>query len=196
MKMEFLRRYKHLLNYNPTSFQKAVFLDRDGTLNDTSNTTGYIGDPAEFKLFPEVLEALALLKRAGFLMFIFTNQSGIGRGLFSLADFWKVQSKLERILAERGIHLLDTLFCPHAPDEGCPCRKPSPYLLELAVRRYHLNRAESWVVGDSERDVVAGLRAGLKVALISRGEPVSLTVKPHIIASDLLEFSKEITKNP
>ncbi len=172
----------------------AVFLDRDGTLNYAD---GYIRSPEELNLIPGTGNALKLLTSAGFLLFIFTNQAGIGKGLMGLADFWKVQRELETQLSKFGVKFTDVLFCPHSPTANCPCRKPSPYLIELAFRRYPISRTDSWLIGDSERDLIAGYKAGLKLGLVLTGKTkredvCKLKVKPHIIGETLLDIAKAI----
>jgi len=111
-----------------------------------------------------------------------------------LADFWSFNFELERRL---GLRFDDTFFCPHRPEDRCICRKPSPYLLELALRKYPLDRLRTWVIGDSKRDIEAGAKANLKTALVLtgktlRGEYETWSFKPTIVGSDLLEIANLI----
>ena len=169
---------------------KAVFLDRDGTLN---LDTGY-PKPEDLQLLPSVPEALKLLRDRGYLLILVTNQSGIGRGMLTLAEFWEFNDKLQSSLE---LKFDDIMFCPHAPWHNCLCRKPSPYLIEQAVVRYAVDKRSSWVIGDSKRDIEAGYRAGLRTALVLTGktkeEDVRLwRVKPHLIGTSLIEVVRAI----
>lgn len=143
----------------------AVFLDRDGTL---MHDPGYIGDPALVQPFAGVAEALARLKSRGYKTVIVTNQSGIGRGYFSEADFGRVQARLFELL---GPGLIDaTYFCADHPDTATDRRKPGPGMLLEAARDLELDLARSWMVGDRAGDVEAGRRAGVRSILVRTGE--------------------------
>ena len=146
------------------------------------------------RLIPGVKEALRLLKEHGYFLILFTNQSGIGRGYFSLAHFWRFNHKLEELL---GGKFDDILFCPHKPEERCTCRKPSPYLLHLALNKYPIDPRVSWVIGDSRRDIEAGIRAGLNTVLVLTGKTgredyLKWSLKPTIVADNLLSAVRKI----
>ncbi|MCD6413347.1 MAG: HAD family hydrolase [Elusimicrobia bacterium] len=145
--------------------RKAVFLDRDGTINYDS---GYVGSIADFKLFPETIPALKKLSENGFLLIIVTNQSGVGRGYFKMADVRKIHRHLEKILAKEKIYLAKIYVCPHRPDENCRCRKPRPYFFEKAVSEFNLIRKKCYSIGDKKRDIEAGKKAGIKGILLGR----------------------------
>jgi len=143
----------------------AVFLDRDGTLLDE---LGYLARPEDLRLLPGAAEGVRALETAGWAVVVVTNQSGIARGLFGEAELARVHARLEGELAERGAHLAGILHCPHHPEHGppalrreCECRKPAPGLFLEAARRWSLDLARSWSVGDSARDLEAGDRAGV-----------------------------------
>jgi len=139
-----------------------VFLDRDGTL---VRDTGYPHRLADYELLPGVIAGARALAEAGFALAIATNQSGIGRGLFTTADFARFQARLEADLAAAGVTLAATLVCPHAPEAGCACRKPAPGLLLRARDELGADLAASWMIGDGERDVEAARRAGCRGAV-------------------------------
>lgn len=137
---------------------KAVFLDRDGTL---MVDVGYCSRPEDVRLLPGVQEGLTRLKAADLRLVIVTNQSGLGRGYFDEIAFWRVQQALD---AQLGPGLIDAVyFCPDHPDFPSPRRKPGPGMLLEAERDLGLRLAESYLLGDKDSDVEAGLAAGLKL---------------------------------
>lgn len=145
--------------------RRAVFLDRDGTLIDEF---GYLGDPDGVRLLPGAIHAVRRLNEAGWKAVVVTNQSGVARGLFDDAAVRAVHGRLEALLAAGGAHLDLVLYCPHHPGHGtgalrtrCACRKPEPGLLRTAAERLGLDLPACWTIGDSERDLEAGRRAGL-----------------------------------
>lgn len=146
---------------------RAVFLDRDGTVNEDF---GYSADPNKVHILPGVIQALSILKEHSWLLVIVSNQSGIGRGYYNLEDLSAVQEKIEAELAIDGINLDGFYFCPHAPDERCSCRKPEPGLLFRAASELGINLAHSWMVGDKISDIAAGQRAGCRSILINRNQ--------------------------
>ena len=146
--------------------RRAVFLDRDGTLN---REVGYVGDPADLVPIDGVGPALARLAAAGFALVVVSNQSAIGRGVFTRAQVDAVNARLAAVLGAEGV-VLDGLFlCPHAPAEGCACRKPAPGLFLEARDALGLDLAASWMVGDSANDVAAARAAGVRPLLVLTG---------------------------
>jgi len=144
---------------------KAVILDRDGTLNFDP---GYISEIQNFKLFPETIPALKKLFKGGFLLLIITNQSGIGRGYFNRSKVRKLHAHLEKVLAENGIFLAKIFICPHRPEENCKCRKPNALLFEKAVREFRLDKKKCYCVGDKETDIKASEKVSIKSFLLGR----------------------------
>jgi len=173
---------------------KAVFLDRDGVINEDS---GYVHKIEDFKLYPDVLEALKLLN--DFKLFIVTNQSGIGRGYYSEEDFHKFNNHLLNELKKEGIEIGESYFCPHHPDKSCDCRKPNIKFIKEAEKKYNINPKESWVIGDHPHDIEFGKNAGCKAVYLLRchGEKhrKELKVKPDGITMTLLEASNFILSN-
>ncbi|WP_121119236.1 D-glycero-alpha-D-manno-heptose-1,7-bisphosphate 7-phosphatase [Croceibacterium ferulae] len=136
----------------------AAFLDRDGVLMEDR---GYVARAQDVCLLPGTGAALRQLVRAGYLLIVVTNQSGIGRGLFDEQALQDVHRRLTVLLAAEDV-LLDAIYhCPHAPAAGCACRKPLPGLLDEAASRFPVNRERSFMVGDKPSDVAAGQAAGL-----------------------------------
>lgn len=137
----------------------AAFLDRDGTL---IRDRGYLGDPAGVELLPGAARAVAVLNARAIPVYVVTNQSGIGRGLYTEADFWAVQDELERQLALRGSALDGVAFCPHDPRAGgaCSCRKPGLALYRELAERRGIVLADALFVGDRAHDVLPAVRLG------------------------------------
>ena len=151
----------------PMNVKRAtVFVDRDGTLNPDP---GYIASPEKFACFPTVPEAILQLNRAGLIVIMVTNQSGIARGYFSLQNLEDIHRKLQDDLAKSRAWLDDVLFCPHHPDDGCRCRKPNPGMIECAASRHPIDLAASYVVGDQSRDVEMAHGVGAKGILVMTG---------------------------
>lgn len=144
----------------------AVFLDRDGTLVEEVH---FLHRPEQLRLLPGAAEAMAALAGAGFALVVVTNQSGIGRGYFSEEDLARVHRALEGMLADRGVHLDGLYYCPHAPDEGCGCRKPGTALYQRACRDLGLEPARSYAVGDRISDVSGAARLGCTPLLVRTG---------------------------
>ncbi len=139
--------------------KKAVFLDRDNTL---IYDPGYIHEADKVRLLEGVGEGLKLLKDKGFLLIVVSNQSGIGRGYFTEREFWEVNQRLQELLKPFKVQIDDFFFCPHRPDEGCFCRKPNPYLLKEAARKWEVDLSSSYVIGDKDSDVELALKGGCK----------------------------------
>jgi len=145
----------------------TVFLDRDGTLNPDP---GYISSPEQFDLFPGVAVALVRLTQAGARLVVVTNQSGVGRGLFSSADLEAIHAKLRRLLQDAGVSLEAIYVCPHHPDERCSCRKPETGMIDRAVRELGIDLSRSYVIGDHAKDMELAKRVGAKRVRVTTGE--------------------------
>lgn len=178
----------------------TVFLDRDGTLN---KDTGYVRSPEDVELLPGVGSALTRLKRAGARLVIVTNQSGVARGIFTLADLEKVHARLQALLQAEGAVVDALYFCPHHPDDGCACRKPNTAMIERAVRELGLDLSRAYVVGDQKRDVELAWRVRARSVLVTSG-PTSMEaldelkregIPPHHIAPSLTEAAEWIVRD-
>jgi D-glycero-D-manno-heptose 1,7-bisphosphate phosphatase len=145
--------------------QRAVFLDRDGTINVDRN---YLSDPAQLELIRGAGPALRRLMDAGFLLFIITNQSGIGRGYYTLADMHAVNERLCELLANDGVRFEKIYFAPEAPEEPSRGRKPSPQFLYDARDEFGLDLAQSYMIGDKLIDLECGWNAGVKKSILVR----------------------------
>lgn len=174
-----------------TKPQKAAFIDRDGTLLEEVNFLSRVDD---MRIFPYTRDALNLLKENGYLVVVVTNQSGIGRGIYTEDDMHSIHREMTISLPE----LIDTFhFCPHLPDEGCMCRKPNTGMIETATQKFLIDLENSWMIGDKLLDLETGFNAGTKTALVKTGYGAATAEKlgrqPDIIAEDLLEAVRKIT---
>ncbi len=172
---------------------KLVILDRDGTINEDS--AEFVKSPSEWQPLPGALEAIARLNHAGWHVVVATNQSGLGRGLFDVASLNAMHAKMHSMLAAVGGRVDAIFYCPHAPDEGCHCRKPEPGLFEQIAERYGVELQGMPAVGDSQRDLVAAVSAGCEPHLVLTGKasayrdralpegyPTSTVVHPDLAA--------------
>ncbi|MBW2242772.1 MAG: HAD family hydrolase [Deltaproteobacteria bacterium] len=168
---------------------RFVFLDRDGTL---VRDPGYVHRIADYELLPGVVEGLRQLQAAGWKLAIVTNQSGIGRGLFSEHDFQAFQKHLISDLVAQGVTIAGTFHCPHSPDDGCTCRKPAPGLLQRARDDLGAELSESWMIGDSARDGESAAGAGLRGSTWIGGPPENRPPRCEI-AANFLEAAKGLS---
>ncbi len=178
------------------SKQKAIFLDRDGTLIEEVN---FLSTVEETKLYSFTIEALKLLRDAGFLFFVTTNQSGVARGYFDADAVNAIHAKIQNELEAEGLQIESFHFCPHFPDEGCKCRKPNTGMIEQAQANFEIDLSESWMIGDKILDIEMGFNAGTRTALVRTGygkkHKDELTRQPDVVAENLLEVAKFIIRN-
>ena len=145
--------------------RRAAFLDRDGVLNED---VGYVGSVERFRWMPGAIEAVDLLRRLGFLVFVVTNQSGVARGYFDEAAVEALHAHMQRELQLRETEIDAFRYCPHLPDAirmgyrlECACRKPAPGLLLDLIEDYHVEKADSFLIGDKDSDLAAAAAAGI-----------------------------------
>ena len=176
---------------------RAVFLDRDGTLNYDSRD--YIKNVSEFQLFPNTVAALKKLYSAGFKLVIITNQACVAKGLTTVAAVEEINQLLRKKLSEAGIELAGIYYCPHNPEAGCDCRKPRIANILLAARELEISISDSYFVGDSHRDVEAGRAAGCRTILVTTGvrqasyaDIAEWQVQPDYVVPDLLTAAEMI----
>ncbi len=169
----------------------AVFLDRDGTINEE---VGYLNHISRLKILPGVPQAIKKLKEAGFKVFIVTNQSGPARGYFPESLVEEIHREIQRRLQREGAQIDDFFVCLHHPNENCACRKPKTGLVEKALSQYPIDLQKSYVIGDRLLDIELALNVGIKGILVltgyGMGEAQYLlpqkAYKPYYIAKDLL----------
>lgn len=172
---------------HPDSERKAVFLDRDGTIIED---VGYPSDPEAVRLLPGAKEGIRRLREAGFAIVIVSNQSGVGRGLFTMADLELVHERTVELLAKGGAEIDGAFYCPHAPEDDCDCRKPATGLIERARSTLGLATDGCTFVGDKRSDVEAGAAAGCSTILL--GEAETGAIEPSHRASSWDEVVKLI----
>lgn len=176
---------------NLTNKQKAVFLDRDGTINEY---VGFLRDIKQFQLLDGVAEAIRKINASGYLCIVVTNQPVIARGEVTVEELTEIHNKMETLLGLEAAYIDGIYYCPHHPHKGydgeipelkidCDCRKPKPGLLNKAAKDFHIDLANSWMVGDSENDIQAGRNAGCKTCLAGSGE-----YGQDLTVNSLLEF--------
>ena len=175
--------------------QRAIFLDRDGTIN---KYVGFLRDINEFELLPGAAKAIKKINASGYLAIVVTNQPVIARGEVTLEQLQEIHNKMETLLGQEGAYLDGIYFCPHHPDKGfegeiselkidCDCRKPKPGMLLRAARDFNIDLTQSWMVGDGKNDIKAGQNAGCHTVLIGTEDfGQEKTVK------SLLNFTREI----
>lgn len=175
--------------------QKAIFLDRDGTIN---KYVGFLRNINDFELIDGVAEAIRKINESGYLAVVVTNQPVIARGEVSFEELEEIHNKMETLLGKEGAYLDAIYYCPHHPHKGyegerpelkidCDCRKPKPGMLLKAAADFNIDLSRSWMVGDGENDVKAGLNAGCKTALIGQSKD---NIGQLVSAKSLLEFVK------
>lgn len=175
--------------------QKAVFLDRDGTIN---KYVGFLRNIDDFELINGVANAIKKINDSGYLAIVITNQPVIARGEVTVEQLNEIHNKMETLLGLEGAYLDGIYYCPHHPDKGfegeipelkidCDCRKPKPGLLLQAAKDFNIDLSQSWMVGDSESDILAGKAAGCKTILIAEND-----LSQNITRKNLLEIVESI----
>ena len=169
---------------------RAVFLDRDGTIIEDKD---YLSDPEQVVLIPGAAEALKRLQDAGFKLFIVTNQSGIGRGYYTLEDMHRVNARLLEELARHGVQIGKIYFSPEAPEEPSRGRKPSPQFLFDARDEFGIDLRQSYMIGDKPTDLECGRNAEVKRSILVRtGHGANIILKDGEISNDLPAAAERI----
>jgi D-glycero-D-manno-heptose 1,7-bisphosphate phosphatase len=189
-----------LRHFNP---QPAIFLDRDGTINED---TGYVSSPGELIIYPYAAEAVRLINEAGLKVIVITNQSGIARRLYTEDALDAIHNRMIEELARAGAHIDAIYYCPHHPRIGderyrkaCDCRKPATGMLLSAAREHDIELSSSYVIGDKSSDINLATNAGAKGVLVLSGygrETIAnrdlWPCAPAFVADDLLAAVKQI----
>lgn len=189
---------------------KAVFLDRDGTINEE---VGYLDSLDKLKIIPCAYEAIRLINESGMKVVVISNQAGVARGLFTEAFVQKTNNYLQEIMSRQKAYINHFYYCPHHPTEGtepyrriCACRKPAPGMLLQAAQDLNIDLTKSYLIGDRFNDMEAAKKAGAKGILVKTGYGEQLLQnggpdratpgnKPDFIAADILEAVKWILKD-
>jgi D-glycero-D-manno-heptose 1,7-bisphosphate phosphatase len=174
--------------------KKAVFLDRDGTINED---VGYLYKKEDLAFIPGAIDAMNMLQE-DFLLFIITNQQGISQGVFSEEDFLCFNEEFLEILKKNGINITEVFHCPHTKEENCICRKPKTFFIEKAAEKYCLDIKNSYMIGDHSSDIETGIVLDIKTIYLLSGhgrEHIGeLGASPDHIAEDLYRASLWINK--
>ncbi|MBD9106523.1 D-glycero-beta-D-manno-heptose 1,7-bisphosphate 7-phosphatase [bacterium] len=188
---------------NLANKQKAIFLDRDGTINEY---VGFLRKEEDFRLIPGVSEAIKKINNSGYLAIVVTNQPVIARGEVTEEELEEIHKKMETLLGLDGAYIDDIYYCPHHPDKGfegeipelkieCDCRKPKTGMLEKAAREHNINLSSSIMIGDSTLDIKMAENAGMQSVLLKtgqKGEDGKYDVSPTLIAEDLNDAINKI----
>ncbi len=177
-----------------TKPKRAIFLDRDGVINED---LGYVGQPEHFHIFPFVGPALRLFTDKRFLIFIVTNQSGIERGLYTMEDTHHLHTLLAEQMRPYGVEFTGIFISPYRPETANDVRKPSPKFVLEAATTHHIELASSYIIGDRPSDLEMGFRAGCRVVLVRSGagtETEKLSnIRFDFIFDNLLEAAKMLS---
>jgi D-glycero-D-manno-heptose 1,7-bisphosphate phosphatase len=184
---------------NASALSPAIILDRDGILH---RDTGYLIRFEDIQPLPGTEEALHLLQEKGFRLFVASNQSGVARGFFSLEEVLALNAKIQAFFLEKGIHIEEFTICPHLPEGKiaayaitCDCRKPKPGMLLDLARRHGLDLSRSYMVGDSLRDVEAGVAAGTTGVFIQASpDGVAVNKERLNVYPTLLDFAHTVER--
>ena len=175
--------------------KRAVFLDRDGTINEDIGAL-YLKEKLIF--IPGAIEALKILQKE-FQLFIVTNQAWINKKVFSMEEYLEFSKYFEAVLKSKEITIEHTYYCPHTKEENCICRKPGSYFMEAAERDYGIDLKRSFVIGDHQSDIEMGIKVGAKSIYVltghGRGHEKDLSVKPDFIAQNIYEAAIWIMRN-
>ncbi len=187
--------------------QSAIFIDRDGTINED---IGYVSRPDDLFIYSFAAEAIRRINQAGLKVIIITNQSGIARGYYTEATLAAIHEKLKRELTREGAQIDAVYYCPHHPQHGderyrkvCDCRKPQTAMLERAAREHGIQLSTSYVIGDKASDINLATNAGAKGVLVMTGYGAETYANlerfpcyPTLVAKDLLEATTLILTEP
>jgi D-glycero-D-manno-heptose 1,7-bisphosphate phosphatase len=171
---------------------RVVILDRDGTVVADRH---YLSDPADLKLLPGAAEGLRWLYEHGYRLVVITNQSGVGRGFFSLERLLEIHDRFRDMVSGAGAELEEIYFCPHKPEDHCECRKPRLGLLMRAASELHFNPANAIVIGDKMSDVEFGRRAGATTILIAPDQSDTFgELAPNFVTANLIDAARTIER--
>ena len=177
---------------------KAVFIDRDGTINVNVE---YLDTPDNFQMYPTVPKGIKQLQKKGFKIIVITNQSGISRGYFTEETLEKIHGRMKKELGGAGASIDAIYYCPHHPDENCDCRKPNTKLLEKAIKDFDIDAKKSYFIGDRMIDVEAGYKIGTKTILVPENKELvkkereKSSIKPDFICDDFISGVNYILKD-
>ena len=161
--------------------KKAVFLDRDGVINEVlTNRVKFVNKPRDLYFLPGVADAIKNLNEFFDYIFVVTNQGGVGLGYMKEEQLQKIHEHMISQLEKEGAIIHEAVYCPHKPKEGCDCRKPNAKLIQDLANRYEVDLSKSFMVGDTDTDIIAGKKAGTKTVFIGGSDPLADAVFPDL----------------
>ena len=161
--------------------KKAVFLDRDGVINEVlTNRVKFVNKPRDLYFLPRVPEAIKILNSYFDYIFVATNQGGVGLGFMTEKQLVRIHEHMVGELQKKGAVIHEVVYCAHKPKAGCECRKPGSKLIEQLGEKYDIDLAHSYMVGDTDTDVQAGKRAGTKAVFLGDSDPLADAVFPDL----------------
>lgn len=164
--------------------KKAVFLDRDGVINEVlTDRVKFVNKPQELYFLPRVPEAIRKLNTVFDFIFVVTNQGGVGLGFMKESQLKKIHDHMIAELKKEGATIHDVAYCPHKPKAGCECRKPKSKLIVDLSEKYDVDLSQSYMVGDTDTDIIAGKRAGTKGVFLGKSDPLADAVFPDLISA-------------
>ena len=164
--------------------KKAIFLDRDGVINEVlTDRVKFVNKPQELYFLPGVPEAIKKLNDYFDYVFVVTNQGGVGLGFMKESQLKKIHDHMLAELKKQGAIIHDVAYCPHKPKAGCECRKPKSKLILNLSEKYDVELSQSYMVGDTDTDIIAGKRAGTKGVFLGKSDPLADAVFPDLISA-------------
>ncbi|MCZ8534283.1 D-glycero-alpha-D-manno-heptose-1,7-bisphosphate 7-phosphatase [Psychrobacillus psychrodurans] len=162
----------------------AVFLDRDGVINEVlTERVKFVNRPEQLYFLQGVPEAIKKLNAVFDHIFVVTNQGGVGLGFMKESQLQKIHDHMIAILKKEGATIHEVVYCPHKPKSGCPCRKPNSKLIVDLGKKYNIDLSKSYMVGDTDTDIIAGKKAGTKGVFLGKSDPIADAVFPDLITA-------------
>lgn len=167
-----------------SNLNKAVFLDRDGVINEVlTNRVKFVNQPKDFYFLPGVPEAIKKLNEHFDYIFVVTNQGGVGLGFMKETQLQKIHEHMMNELKKEAAIIHEAVYCPHKPKAGCDCRKPNAKLITGLAEKYDVDLSKSYIVGDTDTDIIAGKRAGTKGVFLGENDPLADAVFPNLLSA-------------
>ena len=164
--------------------KKAVFLDRDGVINEVlTDRVKFVNKPHELYFLPGVPDAIKKLNTFFDFIFVVTNQGGVGLGFMKESQLQKIHDHMIAELQKEGATIHEVAYCPHKPKAGCACRKPNSKLIVDLSKKYDIDLSQSYMVGDTDTDIIAGKKAGTKTVFLGKSDPLADAIFPDLICA-------------
>jgi len=168
--------------------QKSLFLDRDGIINIDH---GYTYQIDSFTFVSGIFDLISLFQSKGYQVFVVTNQSGIGRGYYTLLDFQKLTQWMITAFEQKGISIKKVFYCPHKPEDNCHCRKPRTGMIEQALKEFHIDLEHSWIIGDKQSDIDLAHNAHIAKSIAIRDNSIQGATYYFKTIQECLDYLQE-----